>query len=81
MCGEVTGLGFNGDNVDNVIRVDVCVDGGDSGGPVFTLDGQAIGIISKAVNGRCSEDAENKALLAPRMDQLRAKVGQEYIVW
>ncbi|MFD5749342.1 S1 family peptidase [Streptomyces sp. NPDC127033] len=60
--GSVTGLDAtvnygNGDIVNGLIQTDVCAEPGDSGGPLFTADGGAIGLTSGG-SGDCTVGGE-----------------------
>ncbi|MFJ2557440.1 MULTISPECIES: S1 family peptidase [unclassified Streptomyces] len=60
--GAVTGLDAtvnygNGDIVNGLIQTDVCAEPGDSGGPLFTADGGAIGLTSGG-SGDCTVGGE-----------------------
>ncbi|WP_405997907.1 S1 family peptidase [Streptomyces sp. NBC_00829] len=55
--GKVTGLdatvNYREGSVTGVIQTDVCAEGGDSGGPLFTQDGSALGLTSGG-SGDCT---------------------------
>ncbi len=78
-CGRVTSVGafnrgFDGvTHITEAIETDICALPGDSGGPLYTLDGKAIGILS---GGADCPDGERS--LYQRMDEL---LGWGYDVW
>ena len=68
-CGTVTALRTNSESgaVERIVT-DICATGGDSGGPLFTRDGKAIGI-SNTADANCYEGGSGPSTYYP-MTQL-----------